>query len=576
MSRLSRISARPLLRSFITSQSSACKGCFLLRILSPFFPSILRNRSRTLATKSVSSHEHFFRYTSGRWLWDEESQLRERFLVFNVEELQRIAAESVRARSCVSMTKLAEGGYNKVFRLVMDNGSVAIARLPNLNAGPAQKTTASEVATMDFARTVLNIPVPKVFTWSAVASNPVGAEYIIMEEASGTQLLDVWGSKKVSEKNKIVEGVVKIEKKLLSLSFTRYGSIYFASDAFPGCEPANVVGDIPADMKEIVQRRFVIGPVVDRDYWNGERAFMAIDRGSWANPQDYLKSIANREIAWLRSFAVPKPPNDVFLPSEAQNSPSSHISLYEMFLRMVPYLLPKKKELSKSTLWHWDLHSANIFVEGNRITSIIDWQDTWAGPLFLQFRHPKLADYNGEVLLKLPDDYEILEGDEKARTRNQVEKSIVLYHYETETESVNPLLSEILRIHQGRTRRETVQFAANTWDGDILPFRQCLIRLERNWDELGFDSPCPIHFTEEELEAHYKDGEGWNERADFWDSIAGLVGRDGWTSNETYEQALEMFAELRAEGLKNLTGKDRVDFEAQTKWAARKTDSGGI
>jgi len=90
------------------------------------------------------------------------------------------------------------------------------------------------------------------------------------------------------------------------------------------------------------------------------------------------------------------------------------------------------------------------------------------------------VDYNGEVLLRLPENYERLEeGDEKARIRKQVEKSIVLYTYETETEKTNPFLSEILRIHHGRTRRVTVEFAANTWDGDIIPFRQCLIRIER-------------------------------------------------------------------------------------------------
>lgn len=245
------------------------------------------------------------------------------------------------------------------------------------------------------------------------------------------------------------------------------------------------------------------------------------------------------------------------------------------------------------TLWHWDLHSANLFVEGNRITSLIDWQDTWVGPLFLQFRHPKLVDYNGEILLRLPKNYESLEDrPEKAQMRRQVEKSIVLFTYETETSQVNPLLSEILRIRHGRTRRETVQFAANTWEADIIPLRQCLIRLERfvyaptlrlysdvidmnhrHWDELSFDVPCPIHFTEEQLQAHYKDGERWNERADFWDSISGLISRDGWTANETYDQALELFADLRVEGLKNLEGKERDDFEAQTRWAEKKPDT---
>jgi len=102
------------------------------------------------AKSKTLQNEHFFRYTSGRWLWEEENQLQERYRKFNVEELKRIGAESIGAKSCVSITKLDEGGYNKVFKLVMDNGSVAIARIPCPNAGPPFKTTASEVATMDF------------------------------------------------------------------------------------------------------------------------------------------------------------------------------------------------------------------------------------------------------------------------------------------------------------------------------------------------------------------------------------------------------------------------------------------
>jgi hypothetical protein len=94
--------------------------------------------------------EHFFRYTSGRWLWDEEQQLRDRYRAFNVAGLQGLAARAVGSGGCVSMTKLAEGGFNKVFRLVMDDGKSVLARIPNPNAGPSFNTTASEVATMEF------------------------------------------------------------------------------------------------------------------------------------------------------------------------------------------------------------------------------------------------------------------------------------------------------------------------------------------------------------------------------------------------------------------------------------------
>ena len=143
------------------------------------------------------------------------------------------------------------------------------------------------------------------------------------------------------------------------------------------------------------------------------------------------------------------------------------------------YLLPTG-ELSRPTLWHWDLHAPNIFVNDNRVTALIDWQDTWIGPLFLQARHPRLIDYNGEVLLRLPQHYDNLKDeDERARIRTQVEKSIVLWAYETETKKENSILNDIFHIFQGRTRREVVDFSSNTWDGDIIPFRQCLIRVVR-------------------------------------------------------------------------------------------------
>ena len=90
-----------------------------------------------------------------------------------------------------------------------------------------------------------------------------------------------------------------------------------------------------------------------------------------------------------------------------------------------------------------------------------------------------------------------------------------------------------------------------------------------HWDEISSQIPCPINFTDEELETHYRDGEGWNEQAEFWDSLEGLVHRDGWTSKENYNQALQVFAQLREEGLQNLTGEELREFEQQTWWASK-------
>lgn len=123
-------------------------------ILHRFHTSALRGlpptSSSSMHTDSDEQHSDLFRYTSGRWLWDEEQQLLDRHIVFDVGELQRVAARSVEANACLDIKKCGEGGYNRVFRLTMDNGMVVIARIPKPNAGPAGYTTASEVATMDF------------------------------------------------------------------------------------------------------------------------------------------------------------------------------------------------------------------------------------------------------------------------------------------------------------------------------------------------------------------------------------------------------------------------------------------
>lgn len=101
--------------------------------------------------------------------------------------------------------------------------------------------TASEVATMDFvrilpscielhvtltrwqARSVLGIPTPKVYTWSADVNNPVGAEYIIMEEAPGIKLENIWDDLSLEQKIDIMKDLVFLEKKMLSVSLDRSG-----------------------------------------------------------------------------------------------------------------------------------------------------------------------------------------------------------------------------------------------------------------------------------------------------------------------------------------------------------------
>lgn len=83
-------------------------------------------------------------------------------------------------------------------------------------------------------------------------------------------------------------------------------------------------------------------------------------------------------------------------------------------------------------------------------------------------------------MLRFPQHYKALQDEvEKARIRDQVEKSIVLWAYQSDTKRLNQVLHKLYHAADGCTKQDTVNFCTNTWDRDIIPFKQCLIRIER-------------------------------------------------------------------------------------------------
>ncbi|OAL75327.1 phosphotransferase [Trichophyton violaceum] len=96
--------------------------------------------------------ESFYRYTGGRWLYNEDKQMVDRSVRFNMTELVRAAAisQGCDISACIKVEKLSEGDYNKISLISLHGGHQVVARVPNKNAGLPFYTTASEVATMNF------------------------------------------------------------------------------------------------------------------------------------------------------------------------------------------------------------------------------------------------------------------------------------------------------------------------------------------------------------------------------------------------------------------------------------------
>lgn len=149
---------------------------------------------------------------------------------------------------------------------MMDNGVQVVARIPNPYL-PPRVSTASEVATLDFLRTELDIPVPRVLAWSSKKDQSVGAEYIIMEMAPGEELGKSWMSMDISEKVNIVSQLASIQARACSVDFKSYGSLYYRGD-IDGCQRIPGISD-----------RFCIGPSAAMPFWEAEREAMGKYRG---------------------------------------------------------------------------------------------------------------------------------------------------------------------------------------------------------------------------------------------------------------------------------------------------------
>jgi len=168
--------------------------------------------------------------------------------------------------------------FNRVFLLGFDTGAEVIARLPFPTVGSPHLVTASEVATMDFARTVLEIPVPRVLAWSS-RPNDVGTEFIICEKAPGVEMREVWANthyQDFTNLTHISEEIYDIERKFISCQFSSYGSIFYKEDlkGLPHSDDLWANG-----RRDQASERFAIGPMMTRDLWSGKRSTMDIDKG---------------------------------------------------------------------------------------------------------------------------------------------------------------------------------------------------------------------------------------------------------------------------------------------------------
>ncbi|KAL4808109.1 kinase-like domain-containing protein [Aspergillus unguis] len=501
--------------------------------------------SRHLST-SQPAEEELFRNTSRRWIFNETDRLNERFVKFRPRELQRIAGEAIHQDFCPDISKLAEGGFNKVFLLRARNGREVIARIPTPIAGPPHYQTASEVATMAFLRTVLKLPVPEVLAYSASSDNPVGAEYILMERVEGESLSSRWLSRTTDEVKEVMTQIADMERRIFDFQFPAFGSLYYKKD-LDGETQVPIVDD------------FVIGPVSARQFWHGERSRTEIDRGPWLSPVDCITSAARREMAVIQHHAKPQPRQTFLLPTTHDIHPSEHISLLCQFLQLAPHLLPPGPT-SAPTLRHPDLSLGNILLApgSTKIINIIDWQDAMISPRFIQAGYPVFCEHDFSrpqslQIPSLPDNFNEMSLDEQRQSRAVFRLEEANLYYTAATGVHNTQHMDVLRLPHLGMLQYLLRQTGYPWDADVINLRAALVGITTPgvWRKLS-SARCPVMFSDEERETAIAEAQEWNESEQLLARVREHLNIDleGGTEPDNFERAVQGNHQFRMEMVK--------------------------
>ncbi|KAJ6489675.1 protein kinase subdomain-containing protein PKL/CAK/Fmp29 [Mycena vitilis] len=482
-------------------------------------------------------------------------RLAERRLVFNVDGLRRLAAQSVGRipEDVVRFAKLAEGGYNRTFIITMHDGFQMVARIPYPVTVPKHYAVASEVATMAFLRSS-GIPTPKVYGYSPTPNNAAETEYILMELVRGTLLGDIWSDLGEGEIASLCHQMVQLESKMMSIRFPAGGSLYHTKDLEKMMEGPGI---------PLEDGNFCVGPDTSVPMWYGRRSQLDIERGPYKNAQAALARGAHKERAHLERFG------QLLLPFQRlrreayqfrKQSPSDHIENLNRYLLIAPSLVPRDPALSHFCIRHPDLQVNNIIVSrsaddsGWQITGLIDWQHASILPLFLLAGVPqRLQNYSDPISQSmtrpsLPENFHDLDESEQIRAKEIYHQRIVHYHYVGNTMMRNKLHYGAETDPASLLLRRLFHHARAPWEGETIALKVALIEATQTWDTLtGGGVPCPVTFDAEDVRNTMKLDEELKERDGDLEVLENLIGfgDEGWVTAERYERAVAVTKECQ-------------------------------
>jgi len=215
-----------------------------------------------------------------------------------------------------------------------------------------------------------------------------------------------------------------------------------------------------------------------------------------------MTSMGRNEILWATTYA--KPRINCF---NALEEPNTYMKLLHQYMDLVTRIMPPPMWTSLS---HPDLHLGNIFVDPDtrQITGIIDWQSTSVCEPYFQCDIPRMLVLTGQNFSEPTFTKEFSFNSKEGKTL--INEEALLDYYQHLSQQKNPQRWEALNIPFRKIIIAPTRAVSGAWENfDLYSLRDSLITIVSLWPQIvsRTRNPCPVQFTENELECHSNESE---------------------------------------------------------------------
>lgn len=245
-----------------------------------------------------------------------------------------------------------------------------------------------------------------------------------------------------------------------------------------------------------------------------------------------------------------------------EESPEAICRLIDLYVELLPLIIPKEKRVLSSVLWHPDLSRSNIMISSEvhgeekeySITGIIDWQSTCCAPLVLQAHFPRAFAYTGSgfelpqdiALPPLPENFNDMDPESQEACKREWKDAIL--HKWLEMLMMNDHLFHAATEHPRKNALDILVYNVTyTWSIGSIWFAQALRDLELDEREASPELTLPIIIPEDDVSRH---------RAQMSKAALHRYNRnliqeqleiqgDGWVQNEAYDAVRKRLAWIR-------------------------------